>query len=241
MGIFARLLGKQVENVHDAATTALINADPESALEVDREALQAQLQKLSFEVVTAKQKLAKEIEEQKLAEVLVEQELKAARILLGKGDEASKVSAAKLLGKIEADKTRLEQEAADVVEAQKALDEWQSALDEVHSRFENFQREADTTMRQLDLAKAQKQHADADQERQELLKGFTAHHGVNSALGALKQNAQKMSAQAEAQRSLVEMSRPATDKDAGIQAALKEAAGLPTNESLEEQLARLSK
>ena len=240
MGILARLLGKQVGNVHDAAATALINADPESALAVDREVLQEQLKKLSYNVTVARQKLGVEIEEQKLAEAKVEQELKAVRILLAKGDDASKASADKLLTQIEADKIKLAQEKADVIEAQKALDEWQAALDEVHARYENFQREADTTMRQIELAKAQKDHADADAERQNLLKGFTAHQGVNSAMGALQKQAQKMSAQAEAQRNLLDMAKPAVEKDAGIQAALREAAGQPTNESLEERLARLS-
>jgi chromosome segregation ATPase len=241
--LFAKILGKHVEGAGNHLTEALINFDPETALEADRDQLREKLQEFSVRLAKARQEYAVDIRHRDELKATIDQQIKAATILDGKvqaGDKDSEASLTTLLDSIEDNKAKLQVGNQEVDEVHKLCEELEAAAKQVSDHLEHFERDAAQAKRELQLSALKKEGAEAQVERQaelNALKAGSADH-LHSALGALQRKVQDNEAQAEAAQTMVDLGTAKVDKDDRIQAAMREATGA-TQESASARLARL--
>lgn len=227
--LFAKILGKEVDNAGNAAASALVNLDPETGLEVDHDTLVDRLQKLAARLAKARAQYQKEANDVVELDKQINQKIAAAEILQNQGNT---VSLERLMAEIEGDQQRLELEKQEKTEVEAACQELEDLVKQAQVDLDTFKQNASRVKRELELSAARKENAEELAKQKQELEALRTGIGknVNSAMTAINKKIADNNAAAEAAKTVAAASTPTSQKDDAIQKAMAEAAhaGQPT-------------
>jgi len=239
------LAAKQFSKIGDSLAESLANFDPETATQVDREALQGRLRDAAIKLAGYRMDAARE---QKEADDLHEQvrlDTLAADVLIqkftdGKIDEATLNAFA---DELEVNKARMPKEDSEAVEAKQIVDEFEGMFNTLKTRLDQFDRKAADIRRQLALSEAQNERENLRlQNQDEMNKMRTGMAETSTALGAMSRRADKLSIQAAGSKILADAGQAPLDRQKAIDEARSIASGAVDtgSESVVDRLKRLS-
>jgi chromosome segregation ATPase len=241
----AALLAKQLGAIGTRVAQGLAAFDPETATEVDRDNLKADLRELSLKLAEGRNKYNIEKKEADDLAAQIAQDEKAAAVLIGKFDEGKidEATLTEFADNLEKMRARLPAEQQDVTDAKELVDTYQSMLDSAEQKLNAFEANAKKVLRDIEQAKA-------DQERQQLRlrqqdEVRTLKAGLSStatSMGALNAQAEKLRIQADATRIQADLGQKPLDRMNAVEEARRIAAGTntPAAESAADRLRRLT-
>lgn len=250
---FRHFIGGQGDKIVDAVTVAAVRWDPKTAslaqlreMEDDYDKANGLLQQIRQETVNFDKEIAVEQRE-------YDDRKAAAQLLLSKQaaepDEARKAAYEKSIGSIVADletrKPRLEHDKEQATRMHAQLDTAQAAVEEKMQDLTEAKTRLADAERTMRLNELEAQRAKAEAERAAQLEGLRGKgsSGLNTALDAMQNAADKASRQAEAARAKADALGHAAKGpagDANVAAALAEVrTGTSANASVADRLAHL--
>lgn len=250
---FRHFIGGQGDKIVDAVTVAAVRWDPKTAslaqlreMEDDYDKANGLLQQIRQETVNFDKEIAVEQRE-------YDDRKAAAQLLLSKQaaepDEARKAAYEKSIGSIVADletrKPRLEHDKEQAARMHAQLDTAQAAVEEKMQDLTEAKTRLADAERTMRLNELEAQRAKAEAERAAQLEGLRGKgsSGLNTALDAMQNAADKASRQAEAARAKADALGHAAKGpagDANVAAALAEVrTGTSANASVADRLAHL--
>ncbi|MFY2658295.1 hypothetical protein ACOTC5_30310 [Achromobacter xylosoxidans] len=241
----AALLVKQISNLGTSVAQALASFDPETATEVDRDKLQGKLREVSVKLAEARRSYDVEKAEFIGLSKQIEQDEKAAAVLIAKFDagEIDEAVLNEFANNLEDMKARLPAEEQDAVDAKELVDTLQGILDTVEKKLADFDAHAKKVMRAIQQAKADQERQALRLQNQDELKTLKAGLGSTStALGALEQKANKLRVQADATAIQADIGQKPLDRVNAVEEARRIASGAasPAAESAADRLRRLA-
>jgi len=250
---FRHFIGGQGDKIVEAVTIAAVRWDPKTAslaqlreMEDDYDKTNSLLQQIRQETVNFDKEIAAEQRE-------YDDRKAAAQLLLAKQsdvpDNAAKASLEKsiaaIVSDLEARKPRLEHDREQATRMHTQLDVAQAAVEEKMTALTEAKSALADAERQMKLNEMEAQRAQAEAERAAQLEGLRGHNvsGLNTALNAMQDAADKASRQAEAARAKADALGHAAKGPAGdpnVAAALAEVrTGASANASVSDRLAHL--
>lgn len=237
--LVSRLLKKNFGALGDRTAEAIAAFDPDTATQVDRDALVAKLREVGeriHEAQTSYNKELSEVETLKAAIARDEHVLAGLAEKLASG-EVSESVATQFCDELEQNRARLPVELAEAEEAKKLLEEYQSLFAKWQEQLQSFTRNADEAKRRVELASARNDLASQKLANQQQLKELGALHVTSSAISALNKRAAKMETETAGISAVVGLGESAARDAANLQQLRDAVSG---KESLAERLKRLS-
>lgn len=241
----AALFVKQISALGDKVAASLAAFDPETATEVDRDKLKEQLREVALKLAEARQKYDFEKKEADDLSAQIEQDEKAAAVLIAKF-EAGQIDEALLTefaNNLEAMKARLPAELQDVTDAKELVDTLQDILNTIEKNLNDFEAAAKKALQAIAQAKADKEREELRQQNQANLAAMKSGlGGASTALGALNKKAAELRVQADAAATVTAIGQKPIDRANAVDEARRIAAGTatPASESAADRLRRLT-
>ncbi len=213
MGTFSllgRLFGAQVNNAGDSLVSALVAFDPETATEVDRDALVEKIRTVAEKFAAAKQDYDKEQNDVVVKQGQINQYLATLDVMVGQLErqEISQSVFDDFCAGIEDAQTQLVQEEEEAAEAKAVKDELEEILKVLTQQMNDFDRVTSKALRDVKLAESQKEKEQLKAERQAELSNLKKGLGAEStAVRKLQEIAQKAKVEAEAAKTVREIAQ----------------------------------
>lgn len=241
----AAMLVKQIGKLGDTLAESLAAFDPETATEVDRDKLKAQLREVALRQAEARRAYAKEQKEvDDLAAQIANDEKAAERLIAkletGGVDEATLTEFA---DNLESMKARLPAEQQDAAQAKELVDTLDEILRTIEQKLADFERHAQAAMRAIAQAKAEKERQELRTKQQAEMQNLRSGlGGASSALGALNKKAARLQVEADAAKTVADIGQKPLDRANAIEEARRIASGdaPAATESVADRLRRLS-
>lgn len=199
--VFAK---KKTEKVGQSIVQILASWDPESASSAELEQMEARLDKLVQQVAEARQVYKKEQEEADTINKLYEQRLKAAEILQQKQDanpDNKEIGSALtgLVTDLEEMLPEIQREEEEAKEAKQFMEELEEVAKLSADKLKNAKKELKKATQDMARAEVREERAKDREEQAAKLAGLRNETDqLGSALSAMKKNAEKSNAKAEA-------------------------------------------
>ncbi len=238
MGTFSllgRLFGAQVDQAGESLVGALVAFDPETATEVDRDALAEKIQNVAKKFAEAKQDYDKEQNDVVVKQAQINEYLSTLEVMVGQLDrqEISQAVFDDFYAGIEESQVQLVQEQEEAAEAKAVKDELDDILKILTSQLHDFDRITSKALRDVKLAESQVEKEKLKSERQaELANLKKGIGGESTAVRKLQEIAKKAKIDAEAAKTVREITtKPQSqeDKMAAIMAQAKQASAPAAN------------
>jgi hypothetical protein len=238
MGTFSllgRLFGAQVDQAGESLVGALVAFDPETATEVDRDALEEKIQGVARKFAEAKQDYDKEQNDVVVKQAQINEYLGSLDVMVGQLErqEISQGVFDDFYAGIEEAQVQLVQEQEEAAEAKAVKDELDDILKILTSQLNDFDKITSKALRDVKLAESQvekeKLKADRQAELANLKKGIGAE---STAVRKLQEIAKKAKIEAEAAKTVREITtKPQSqeEKMAEIMAKAKQASAPATS------------
>lgn len=232
MGTFSllgRLFGAQVDQAGESLVSALVAFDPETATQVDRDALVGKIQKVAEKFAAAKHDYDKEqndvvVKQGQINEYLATLDLMVAQL---ERQEISQSVFDEFFAGIEEAQAQLVQEEEEAAEAKAVKDELEDILKILTQQMNDFDKVTSKALRDVKLAESQVEKEKLKAERQAELSNLKQGLGAEStAVRKLQEIAQKAKVEAEAAKTVREVTaKPVSqaEKMAALVAQAKQA------------------
>lgn len=252
MSFIKNLLGVKTDHAVQGAMEALVRWDPKAATEAELRTMEEHLDELGRQVADARISFDREQKEADAIAALSNQRMAAAeqlqRQLDTETDPARRAALEKSLGTIvgmlEEMAPDIEREAKDAVEAKEFLEMLEKSYADAGAKLKAARSELTRAQRDMDRAAQQRELAEKQAEAARRAAGLAGStSGLNVALKAMKEAAQKDLVEAEAASAKAKMLRPTKpeQEDPNIAAAMAAVSGKPQSQSLADRLAALKK
>jgi hypothetical protein len=218
----AALFLKQIGNLGEQIAGRLAAFDPETATQVERDALQKDLHTAALKLADARQIHKKEKDEAEGLEAQINKDKGLAKVLIEKADkgEIEPAVLTEFTNNLEDMISRLPGEAQDAAEALELVTTVQEIVDSIQQRLEEFDQRAAQAQRELRQAQAE---LDRNQlrlrQQQELSALRTGLSSGGSALGAMAKRAQDMRKQADALGTVVAVGQKPIERLSAVEKA----------------------
>jgi len=241
----AALLGKQFGNIGNSLAQRLAAFDPETATEVDRDNLKAELRGFIAKLAEHQAKYNVEKKEADDLAAQIAKDEAAAAVLLSKFDagQIDEATLTEFANNLEAMKARLPGEQQDVVDAKQLLDTYQGLVDQGEKKLADFDANAQKAKRALAQAQADLSREQQRLKAQDELRAATSGQGAHATgMGALAAKTEQLRVQAEASRIEADIGQRPLDRMNAVEEARRIAAGTntPAAESAADRLRRLT-
>lgn len=233
MGTFSllgRLFGAQVDQAGESLVGALVAFDPETATEVDRDALAEKIQNVARKFAAAKQDYDKEQNDVVVKQAQINEYLGSLDVMVGQLErqEITQSVFDDFYAGIEEAQVQLVQEQEEAAEAKAVKDELDDILKILTSQLHDFDKITTKALRDVKLAESQVEKEKLKAERQaELANLKKGIGGESTAVRKLQEIANKAKIEAEAAKTVREITaKPQSqeEKMAAIMAQAKQAA-----------------
>jgi hypothetical protein len=211
MGTFSllgRLFGAQVDQAGESLVGALVAFDPETATEVDRDALAEKIQNVARKFAAAKQDYEKEQNDVVVQQAQINQYLATLDIMVGQLErqEISEAAFNDFYAGIEEAQAQLPQEIEEAAEAKAVKDELDDILKILTSQLHDFDKITTKALRDVKLADSQVEKEKLKAQRQAELANLKNGLGAEStAVRKLQEIASKAKIEAEAAKTVREI------------------------------------
>lgn len=229
MGTFSllgRLFGAQVHEVGESLVGALVSFDPETATQVDRDALAEKIQDVARRLAKAKQDYDKEQNDVVVKEKQISEYLATLDIMVGqleKGD-ITQATFDDFFAGIEEAQAQLVQEKEEAAEAKAVKDELDDILKILTQKLNDFDRITSKALRDVKLAESQVEKERLKAERQAELANLKSGLGAEStAVKKLQEIAQKAKVEAEATKTVREVTTKPLSQEEKMKAIMEQA------------------
>ena len=238
MGTFSllgRLFGAQVDQAGESLVEALVAFDPETATQVDRDALAEKIQEVAKKFAAAKHDYDKEQNDVVVKQRQINEYLATLDVMVGQLErqEISQTMFDDFFAGIEESQAQLVQEEEEAVEAKAVKDELDDILKILTQQLSDFDRVTGKALRDVKLAETQVEKEKLKTERQAELSNLKKGLGAEStAVRKLQDIAKKAKIEAEAAKTVREITaQPVTqaDKMAEMVARAKQASAPATS------------
>lgn len=239
----AAMVLKQIGTLGEQIAWRLAAFDPETANQIEREALQKDLHAAALKLVDARQIHRKESEEAEALEAQINKDKGYAKVLIeksGKG-EIEQAVLVEFTNNLEDMVARLPGEKQDATEALELVNTVQDIVDSIQKRLEEFDRRAAQSQRELRQAQAELDRNQLRLRQQQELSALRS--GLSSggtALGAMSKRAQEMRKQADALNTVVAVGQRPIERMNAVEKARRLAEG-KTVEPQNDAVSRLMK
>jgi hypothetical protein len=232
MGTFSllgRLFGAQVDQVGESLVGALVSFDPETATQVDRDALAEKIQDVAKKFAAAKHDYDKEQNDVVVKQAQINEYLATLDVMVGQLErqEITQAIFDEFYAGIEESQAQLTQEIEEATEAKAVKDELDSILKMLTQQLNDFDRVTSKALRDVKLAETQVEKEKLKTERQAELANLKSGLGADStAVKKLQEIAQKAKIEAEAAKTVREATakpQSQADKMAALVAQAKQA------------------
>jgi len=220
MGTFSllgRLFGAQVEHAGDNLVGALVAFDPETATEVDRDALAEKIQGVARKFAEAKQDYDKEQHDVVVKQAQIDEYLATLDVMVGQLErqEISQAAFDDFFAGIEESQAQLAQEVEEATEAKAVKDELDEILKILTQQLHDFDQVTTTALRDVKLAESQVEKEKIKAEHQAELSNLKSGLGADStAVRKLQEIAKKAKIEAEAAKTVREITaKPQTQAE----------------------------
>lgn len=227
----AALVAKQFGKLGGTIAEALANFDPETATQVDRDALQARLREVAMKLAGARVNAVREQKEAIDLKAQIDQDTVAAAVLIKKFEEGvvDEATLQDFADELEANKARLPQEEQEAVDAKQIVATIEEVLETLQQRLDQFDRKASEIKRRLALATAQKEKEELRlQNQNELASMRRGMADTSTALGALSRRADKLTVEAAGTKILADGGQKVVDRQKAVSEARNIASGQST-------------
>lgn len=240
MGTFSllgRLFGAQVDQAGESLVGALVAFDPETATEVDRDALVEKIQDVAKKFAEAKQDYDKEYNDVVVQQKQLNEYLATLDIMVGQLErqEITQSVFDEFFAGIEESQAQLAQEEEEAAEAKAVKDELDEILKVLTQQMNDFDRVTTKALRDVKLAESQAEKEKLKAERQaELANLKNGIGGESTAVKKLQEMAKQAKIEAEAAKTVREVtSKPVSqaEKMAALVAQAKQA-GTPATSTM---------
>ena len=211
MGTFSllgRLFGAQVDQAGESLVGALVAFDPETATEVDRDALAEKIQNVARKFAAAKHDYDKEQNDVVVKQAQINEYLATLDIMVGQLErkEISEAAFNDFYAGIEEAQAQLPQEIEEAAEAKAVKDELDDILKILTSQLNDFDKITTKALRDVKLAESQVEKEKLKAERQAELANLKNGIGAEStAVRKLQEIANKAKIEAEAAKTVREI------------------------------------
>jgi hypothetical protein len=238
MGTFSllgRLFGAQVDHAGDSLVGALVAFDPETATEVDRDALHEKIQNVAKKFAAAKQDYDKEQNDVVVKQAQINEYLASLDVMVAQLErqEISQGVFDDFYAGIEEAQVQLVQEQEEAAEAKAVKDELDDILKILTSQLNDFDKITSKALRDVKLAESQLEKEQLKADRQNELANLKKGIGAEStAVRKLQEIANKAKIDAEAAKTVREITaKPQSqeEKMAEIMAKAKQNAAPATS------------
>lgn len=238
MGTFSllgRLFGAQVDQAGESLVGALVAFDPETATEVDRDALAEKIQNVARKFASAKQDYDKEQNDVVVKQAQINEYLASLDVMVGQLErqEITQSVFDDFYAGIEEAQVQLVQEQEEAAEAKAVKDELDDILKILTSQLHDFDKITTKALRDVKLAESQVEKEKLKAERQaELANLKKGIGGESTAVRKLQEIAQKAKIEAEAAKTVREITTKPQSQDekmAAIMAQAKQASAPATS------------
>ncbi len=238
MGTFSllgRLFGAQVDQAGESLVGALVAFDPETATEVDRDALAEKIQNVARKFAAAKQDYDKEQNDVVVKQAQINEYLASLDVMVGQLErqEISQAAFDDFYAGIEEAQAQLPQEIEEAAEAKAVKDELDDILKILTSQLNDFDKITTKALRDVKLAQSQVEKEKLKAERQAELANLKNGIGAEStAVRKLQEIANKAKIEAEAAKTVREITtKPQSqeEKMAAMMAQAKQASAPATS------------
>jgi hypothetical protein len=238
MGTFSllgRLFGAQVDQAGESLVGALVAFDPETATQVDRDALAEKIQEVAKKFAAAKQDYDKEQNDVVVKQGQINEYLATLDVMVGQLErqEISQSVFDDFYAGIEESQAQLVQEQEEAAEAKAVKDELDDILKILTQQLNDFDRVTSKALRDVKLAQSQVEKEKLKAERQSELANLKNGLGAEStAVKKLQEIAKKAKIDAEAAKTVREITAKPQSQDekmAAIMAQAKQASAPPAN------------
>jgi hypothetical protein len=232
MGAFSllgRLFGAQVNQAGESLVSALVSFDPETATQVDRDALVEKIQQVAEKFAAAKHDYDKEQNDVVVKKAQINEYLATLDVMVGQLERQEITQAVfdEFCVGIEEAQEQLVQEELEAAEAKAVKDELEESLKVLTQQMNDFDRITSKALRDVKLAESQVEKEKLKAQRQDELSNLKKGLGAEStAVRKLQEIAQKAKIEAEATKTVREIAqKPASqdEKMAAIMAQAKQA------------------
>lgn len=243
-GLTARLVSKHFGALGSNVAEIIVNFDPETATEADRDAVRIKLQGEAQKLAVARREYDKERKDVLDLQAMIATDEKASEVMIARLEAGSikEEVVTQFCDDLEANKARLATEQLEESNAQEVMDELNKLVDLLSKQLSDFDAHAKKVRQQVNTAQAQKDAQLARQQHQEELAGLRASaSGTSSALAAQARRAQKMTDEASAMKIVNDIQQKPLDQSSEIEAirrSVREGSG-PAETTIE-RLRRLS-
>lgn len=233
MGTFSllgRLFGAQVNQAGESLVGALVSFDPETATQVDRDALADKIQEVARKFAAAKQDYDKEQNDVVVKQNQINEYLATLDVMVGQLErqEIPQTVFDDFFAGIEESQAQLAQEQEEATEAKAVKDELDEILKILTQQLNDFDRVTSKALRDVKLAESQVEKEKLKADRQAELANLKNGMGAEStAVKKLQEIAKKAKIDAEAAKTVREITaKPQTqeEKMAALVAQAKQAA-----------------
>jgi hypothetical protein len=232
MGTFSllgRLFGAQVNQAGESLVGALVSFDPETATQVDRDALADKIQEVARKFAAAKQDYDKEQNDVVVKQNQINEYLATLDVMVGQLErqEIPQTVFDDFFAGIEESQAQLAQEQEEATEAKAVKDELDEILKILTQQLNDFDRVTSKALRDVKLAESQVEKEKLKADRQAELANLKNGMGAEStAVKKLQEIAKKAKIDAEAAKTVREITaKPQTqeEKMAALVAQAKQA------------------
>jgi hypothetical protein len=235
MGTFSllgRLFGAQVDQAGESLVGALVAFDPETATQVDRDALAEKIQNVARKFAAAKQDYDKEQNDVVVKQAQINDYLTTLDIMVGQLERQEITQAVfdDFYAGIEEAQAQLPQEIEEANEAKAVKDELDDILKILTQQLNSFDQVTTKALRDVKLAESQVQKEQLKAERQAELSNLKSGLGAEStAVRKLQEIAKKAKIEAEAAKTVREITTKPVSQDEKMAAMMAQAkqAGVP--------------
>ncbi len=245
------MVGVKADQAVQKGLEALVRWDPKAATEAELRTMEQHLDALGLQVAEARQSFEREKKEADAIQALSQQRMAAAEQLekqLGAETDPARQAALNksletLVGLLEKMAPEIEREARDVVDAKGFLEMLEQTYADAGAKLKQARAELDRARRDMERASQQRAAAERQAEAARQAAGLASTtSGLSVALKAMRENAEKDLANAEAASSKARMLKPTVpeQEDPNIAKAMAAAAGgAPAPSSLGDRLAAI--
>jgi hypothetical protein len=232
MGTFSllgRLFGAQVNQAGESLVGALVAFDPETATQVDRDALAEKIQTVAKKFAAAKQDYDKEQNDVVVKQAQINEYLATLEVMVGQLErqEISQAVFDEFYAGIEEAQAQLPQELEEAAEAKAVKDELEEILQILTKQLNEFDQVTAKALRDVKLAESQVEKEKLKAQRQTELSNLKSGLGAEStAVKKLQEIAKKAKIEADAAKTVREITaKPASqeEKMAAMMAQAKQA------------------
>jgi hypothetical protein len=242
LGAWGKEKGKGVQQ---SFLQGLVAWDPETASKAEIETMIAELDKITVEAGKANADFQKEKSLADAANANYKKYMAAAELLntqVTAGDTSKEASLEKLLADLENMKPEVDRQEKEAQEAEVYFNEVKEMATLTAEKVKGAKAALERAQRDMKSAEIEKQRASEKAARAEQLAGLRQDSSMGGiALAAMNKKAEEAKAQAAAADMKASLLGKKDDKDANIEAALKEVSGEAPKSSVADRLAALRK